>query len=148
MLPRIAQIALLLAVLPLLAACESPQATPMEDDARATPVLSLSQPTPSPEYLTEEIPPCAPLLGTTADPCDPEAQPFELAMAQYVPYLGDEPSSVREMLDDGPPPAWVTHLVMRGTYLPGTVRCTAGDLFRPPSYLQDEFDYEVESSVR
>ena len=66
-------------------------------------------------------------------------------MAQYVPYLGDEPLSVREMLDDSPPPpAWVTHLVMRGTYLPGTVRCTAVDLFRLPSYLQDELDYEVD----
>ena len=37
------------------------------------------------------------------------------------------------------PPAWVTHLVLRGTYLPATVRCIAGDPFRPPSYLRDEF---------
>ena len=65
-----------------------------------------------------------------------------MGSAHYVPYLGDEPLSIRELLDDSPDsplPAWVTHLVVRGTYLPGTVRCTSGDLFRPPSYLQDEF---------
>ena len=71
-------------------------------------------------------------------------------MAQYVPELGDEPLNIREMLDDDPPPpAWVPHLVLRGTYLPGTVRCTAGDLFRPPSYLQDEFgDTTEERSIK
>ena len=41
------------------------------------------------------------------------------------------------------PPAWVTHLVLRGTYLPGTSRCTAGDLFSSPYYLRDEFGFEV-----
>ncbi len=29
----------------------------------------------------------------------------------------------------------VSHLVVRGTYLPNTVRCTTGDLFRPQDYL-------------
>ena len=52
------------------------------------------------------------------------------------------------MLDDDlQPPAWVTHLVLRGTYLPDTMRCTAGDRFRPPSYLSDEFDYDVNPRV-
>ena len=49
------------------------------------------------------------------------------------------------MFDDSPPPGWVTHLVVRGTYLPRTVRCTTGDHFRPPSYLWDELVYDVGS---
>ena len=68
-----------------------------------------------------------------------------MGMALYVPELGDEPLTAHEMLDDEPPPAWVTHLVLRGTYLPGTVRCTAGDRFRPPPYLSNEFVYTANS---
>ena len=75
------------------------------------------------------------------NPCEPDAPPFEMGGA-HLPLLGDEPASIREMLDDdSPSPAWVTHLVLRGTYLPGTARCTAGDRFRPPDYLMDEFVY-------
>ena len=107
----------------------------------ASVAASISPPTLGLSYLTEKIPPCTPVPGSSVDPCDPDAPPFEMGMAQSVPELGDEPLSMREMLDDDPPPAWVTHLALRGTYLPGTVRCTAGDPFSPPSYLQDEFVY-------
>ena len=55
--------------------------------------------------------------------------------------LGDEPRSVRELLDGYVVP-FVPHLVVRGTYLPGTVRCTAGDRFRPHSYENPE-DYSL-----
>ena len=95
--------------------------------------------TPGPSYLTQEIPPCAPVEGASVDPCEPDAPAFEIGAALSVPYLGDEPLIMREFLDDDPPPAWVTHIVLRGTYLPGTVRCSAGDLLNPPSYLKDEF---------
>ena len=98
-----------------------------------------------PAYPTEEIPPCTPLPGSVIDPCDPNAPPLDMGTAQYVPDLDDEPITVREMLDDEPPPAWVTHVVLRATYLPGTVRCTAGDRFRPPPYLSDEFVYTANS---
>ena len=47
------------------------------------------------------------------------------------------------MLDGGGASAYVSHLVLRGTYLPDTVRCTIGDRFRPPSYVRDDFDYSV-----
>ena len=50
-------------------------------------------------------------------------------------------------VDDGHLRAWVTHLVVRGTYLPGTVRCTAGERFRSAAYIRDEFDYEVNPRV-
>ena len=102
-----------------------------------TPIPS---PTPTPYHPTEGIAPCTPVQGSPIDPCDPDAPPFEGGTAQSAPELGDEPSGVRAMLEDGlSPPAWVTHVALRGTNLPGTVRCTAGDPFRPPSYLQDEF---------
>ena len=125
MITRFLQMALLPTALLLLAACDPPQATPAE-------------------YLTEEIPPCTPVPGSPVDPCELDGPPLDMGMAQYVPELGDEPRSLRKMLDGSTsPPAWVPHLVVRGTYLPNTVRCTAGDPFRPPPYLQDESGFEV-----
>ena len=95
------------------------------------------------KYPVEETPPCTPVLGSRVDPCDSDAPPFGGGIGQGRPVLGDEPSGARDMLEDGlAPPAWVPHLALRGTYLPGTARCTAGDLFRPPSYLRGDFDYD------
>ena len=109
-----------------------------------------SEPTPATENLPQEIPPCTPVLGSSVDPCEPDAPPFEGGVTEYSPGLGDQPLSVREMLDDDPPPpAWIPHLMLRGTYLPRTVRCTAGDPFRIPSYLRDEFgDTSNELSIK
>ena len=108
------------------------------------PALSLAPtltPTPSPHAgaLGEEIPPCTPVPGSPVDPCELDAPRVGESLAGYSPYLGDEPASVRDMLDDEPPPAWVAHLVMRGTYLPNTVRCTTGDLFQPEAHLRSVF---------
>ena len=106
-------------------------------------------PTPKPalEHLTQETPPCASVPGSSVDPCDPDAPSFEMGTAHYIPELGDEPRGIS--LDDGQPPAWVGHLALRGTYLPGTTRCTAGDPFHPPSYLQNEFgDTATERSFK
>ena len=136
MLIRIPQVALLFTALLFVAACGSNHSDPSVDA--------------SVEYLTQEIPPCTPLVDSSVDPCDPRAPSPELGISQSVPDLGDEPSGLRAMLEDGlDPPAWVSHLVLRGTYIPGTVRCTASDPFRPASYLSDEFDYEiVPSSIK
>ena len=38
-------------------------------------------------------------------------------------------------------PHLTSHLVLRGTYLPSTVRCTSGDRFRPPKYLDSYGEY-------
>ena len=36
----------------------------------------------------------------------------------------------------------VSHIVLRGTYIPDTVRCATGSRYRPPSYLEhEEYDY-------
>ena len=41
---------------------------------------------------------------------------------------------------NGPAPAFrVPHIVLRGTYLPNTVRCTGGDPYRPPPHLAEEW---------
>ena len=38
------------------------------------------------------------------------------------------------------------HVVLRGTYLPGTVRCTFGDRVRPPSYMSRDDTAFLEDS--
>ena len=86
------------------------------------------------------IPPCVPATGSTVDPCDPDAPPAEMGTgAEFVPNLGDEPFSIRRMLDDGRSVAWVTHIVVRGTYIPNTVRCAGGDPFRVAAHAKDGF---------
>ncbi len=51
----------------------------------------------------------------------------------------EEPWSLREFLEStiGHDP----HIMVRGTYLPNTLRCTTGNPYRPPSYLAHE-EYE------
>ena len=93
-------------------------------------------------YLTEEIPPCTPVPGSLVDPCEPDAEQYATAEggigASY--FLGDEPRSMRELLTFGRRDH--THIVLRGTYLMDTLRCTAGNPYRPPSYLSyDEYDF-------
>ncbi len=122
---RIAMITVSLAV-PVLAfvAC---------NDGQSAPAL-----TSTPEYLTEEISPCTPVPNSSADPCDPDAPRIELCIECYMD-LGDEPEGVHEaFVSDVSTPAWTPHLVLRGTYIPDTFRCTADEPFLPPAYLQDE----------
>ena len=135
-------------MLPLLAACDPPQAT--SGEAPLPTLVPPFIPVSTPDLLADEILPCAPLPGIAVDPCDPDAPPTEVGGANYALELGDEPVTVRQMLDtDIPPPAWIPHLVLRGTYLPGTVRCTASDPFRPPSYLLEQFgDTAKERSIK
>lgn len=104
-------------------------------------LLSACDQTPEHEYLKEEIPPCTVAPGSTVDPCDPDAKRFSFSLGHPELWGVDAPTSAREMLDDSPAHAWVTHFVVRGTYLPGTGRCTAGDPFRPPAYLHGELGY-------
>ena len=102
---------------------------------------------PEDEYLKEEIPPCTPVPGTSVDPCDPNAKRISFSLGHPDLWGVNAPTSVREMLGDSSPSAWVTHLVLRGTYLPGTGRCTAGDPFRPPAHLQSEFGDLLDTST-
>ena len=91
--------------------------------------------TPGSSNPTEEIPPCTPLPGSDVDPCQPDIERFNLGSggAGSGPNLGDEPRSLRRMLNYAR--TFVSHIVVRGTYLPDTERCTTGNPYRPPSYL-------------
>ena len=85
-------------------------------------------PTPMPElsYLAEEIPPCTPIQGSSVDPCEPgAAQPSSSGSGSL--YIGSEPLSVRYLLEQsGGGALWTGHIVLRGTYIPDTVRCIGG----------------------
>lgn len=82
------------------------------------------------KYLIEEIPPCIPVPGSLVDPCEPGRGIPGATMDASI-FVGDEPRSVQSFVEGGS--AFVPHVVLRGTYLPGTVRCAA-TIFRPPSY--------------
>ena len=120
--PRIALIASLLVALLLLAACQA-------------------EPTPSPYtgYLTEEIPPCTPVAGSSVDPCESRGAVQLPEQAGASPYLGDAPIGVNESLTLNDGPAWVIQIVVRGTYIPDTGRCTSGTRFRRiPSFMNPD----------
>ena len=91
-------------------------------------------PTSAPElsYRTAaEIPPCTPIQGSSVDPCEPDVAQRNDSFVD----LGPEPWSVRFLLDGGLGRILVGHLVVRGTYIPGTVRCIADNTARFPSYM-------------
>ena len=133
----------------LLAACDrdQPRADPWEDAAPTIGTSSSSSPTPTsstptPEYLVGEIPPCSSVAGSTVDPCEPDAEHYAITAggAGHSPDFSDGPRSVRELLDSVR--GYVSHMVLRGTYLPNTVRCVSDNPFRPPSYLSyEEYDF-------
>ncbi len=88
------------------------------------------------EYLTEEIPPCTPAPGSTVDPCERLTDVFGIPgpPGSFI-WLGDEPPRDIQYFLTGESKIDVPHVVVRGTYLPDTVRCTTGNLFQPPAYL-------------
>ena len=92
---------------------------------------------PAPQYLTEEIPPCTPVEGTSVDPCEPVAAAISSRGSWEI---GPEPRSVGFYL--GSPRGEgniVAHVVLRGTYVPGTVRCEfSGGLNGTPVYWGPE----------
>ena len=96
---------------------------------------------PAPQYLTEEIPPCAPVEGAFVDPCEPVAA---ATTSEGTLIVGPEPESIRSHLEgiraDG---ILVTHVVLRGAYVPGTVRCNfSGGANGIPSYYGAERQIE------
>ena len=112
-------------------------------------------PTPAPQYLSEETLPCTPAPGSIVDPCEPDvewvhvtnkdADPSRLAHGDSI--LGEAPSEVKHYLSRGNSLALETHVVLRGTYLPGTVRCTTGQQLHPPDYKPGEFWYLIHARI-
>ncbi len=72
----------------------------------------------------EVIPPCTPVEDSGIDPCRVGDRQHKWT-GVLVDILGQpEPPAMREYLD-GLFPRNVTHIVVRGTILPGTIRCAA-----------------------
>ena len=95
-------------------------------------------PSPSVDYLAEEIPPCTPIKETPVDPCEPGWEPYG-DISAMMHYVGEEPFDMHYFLDVGT--TFVAHIVVRGTYVPGTVRCLSGDRFLLPSYWRNAARY-------
>ena len=87
------------------------------------------------------IPPCTPVEGSDVDPCEPGAAQFSNPRGSSGP--GSEPVSIQSQIDaegDG----WsAAHFVVRGTYLPNTVRCIVRDDQRSPPFLLSSNDATV-----
>ena len=99
----------------------------------------------TPEYLTEEIPPCTSFSGSPVDPCEPDVEIETRVPAGTGPggiFNIDKPQTVREFLD-GSSIGSVPHIVLRGTYVPGTVRCTSGNPFRMPPFIERDYSQEL-----
>ena len=92
-------------------------------------------PTPNaPEYLTDIIPPCVPATASSIDPCEPGALHGGSSGASYE--IPDVPPSLQTYLEGSD--YWtVSHLMLRGTYLPNTVRCDGKHAWRHGAY----YDY-------
>ena len=147
MLARLILLAALVAMLIfVLVSCGSSPTTPASGVDQAptgttTPAPTPSpNPTPTPSYLTEVIPPCTPVLGSSVDPCEPGRGPFTTAGG--IEAVGiDEPFSLQYFLEGGQ--SYVPHIALRGTYLPGTIRCSSEYHFRPQAYIADEYGFLI-----
>ena len=104
-----------------------PLATPAPNSTQTAKI------SPPPTYLTEEIPPCTPVTGSSVDPCESRSD-FYMGPDNRVGSLGDFPVLVEDLVSY-PVEVFTTHVALRGTYIPGTVRCTSGHPGRAPSYL-------------
>ena len=96
--------------------------------------------TPEPQYLTEVIPPCAPVEGVADDPCDQPGLPISSTAASM--YLGEEPFDYAYYLNNHFSLSdWTPHLAVRATTIPSTFRCDLGQPYRFQAYLNFEPTY-------
>ena len=99
------------------------------------------------DYLTEDIPPCTPVAGVSVDPCATGVA-LTLSAQGGLGSSGflfqDAPRSIREQLD-GEALIAIPHIVVRGTFLPDTVRCESGVPNRELPYMQPGgwFEYSI-----
>ena len=117
----------------------TPTATPTTAPT-ATPTVA---PTATPSGMAE-IPPCTPVPGSSVDPCEAGRGLLAATSGSVSALLPDPPTvpySVGDYLDGfGWSNFTVGHVVVRGTYLPGTVRCTSGNSFRLPLQMEPSPD--------
>ena len=123
---RVMMLKILIAVILLLSACENaPSYT---------------------GYLEEDISPCTPVSGSSVDPCEPGAMvaPISGGFGSGGVTLYDAPPTLRQRLSGGSI-AHVPHIVLRGTYIPETVRCIKNIPMRTPSYVSPSY---FQNSIR
>ena len=99
---------------------------------------------PDDAYLTEEIPPCTPIAGAAVDPCEPGIR-LATSMGGGLASGGqrpDAPPSIRHFLD-GNSLVSLSHMVIRATYIPNTVRCVSGVPYRKPDYQKIGYVYHT-----
>ena len=84
-------------------------------------------------YLLSDTPACKPARGSDIDPC---ARVTDFSSTNFVPgsvEREDAPASLQEILTSAHFPEGATHIVVRGTFWPGTTRCARSKL-TPFSY--------------
>ncbi len=121
---------------------EEDSATLMNQDAPTLEVSSDDEAVqndrvPEAEYLTVEVPPCTPIEGSSVDPCEPYAIVSRAGATRPPggsPVLGDAPKSIRGYLD-GSSILTPVHIVLRGTFIPDSIRCLSGIPYIHPSYM-------------
>ena len=110
---------------PTVQASPEPSSSPVPVAPAIAPAL-----TPTPEPLTEDIPPCTPVPGSNVDPCEVGILGGPITNQADSYDFGTEPTSVRFHLgSDSSKGHFAAHLVVRSTYLPGTLRCEATRIF-------------------
>ena len=88
-------------------------------------------PTPTLEYLRQDIPPCDPIAGSDLDPCEADVPGGASTIYSHRPPFG-EPITVRQFLGHGSNEGiFASHLVVRGTYVPDSLRCINQQRDRP-----------------
>ena len=115
-----------------------PTRTLATDSVPITLPTPVSKPTPEIRYLAEETAPCTPISGSSVDPCEPDVKIHTnplVGLGSGGIFEYDQPKTIRGFLD-GSSIGSVPHIVLRGTYIPDTARCTSGNPFRVPSYIE------------
>lgn len=117
----------------------------IEEGEASAGVAPRAAPSRTPEHPTEEIAPCTPAESSSVDPCEPDEYWITAVTRRlrYGPNWGNEPRTVRQFLD-GYSVNRISHIVLRGTYIPDSVRCESGIPYRTPSYADpDDFIHVV-----
>ena len=107
--------------------------------------------TPTPQALFgEAVEPCTFAPDSSVDPCAPGAVPESISVSPSSgPFLGDAPDDIAYYMGatGETEPDLTPHIVVRGTYLPGTERCTWPHSWRPAPYM-DEADAEGALTIK
>ena len=107
------------------------------DAATPTPTPTAT-PSPYVGYLAEQVEPCTAVAGSSVDPCVPGALPELPSAAASGRHLGEQLESIADALGPRPYSSGVLnpHMVVRGAYAPGTVRCTGPHTTRRAPFLE------------